>query len=131
MSKNQRLKDEANIFPESKIANPSPEQAIQINTLNRIKDDFSKAVIEFKAILKDTTLPEQRMQNQRDRQNAVLQDLNKYAGDLEKINVGEGVFSLVFVGLSGLLALRDELNSLRFQNLMLMKKISSLSKEDN
>lgn len=118
--------DESHLFPENKIPAPSPEQAAKISNLNKTRDAFSKAVLEFRALLKDPTLSNEHNQVQKERTNKILADLNGLAGDLEALNRGEGIFSLAILSLHGLLGLRDEINDLKFQNLQLFKKIKAL-----
>lgn len=118
------MDDESKMFGEGPEL--TQEQAEKSAAIGRIKDRFSQSVLEYRGLLKDTTLERNKTQAQRDFQTRVLQDLNKHAGDLEQINVGEGIFSLAFIALHSLLLQHDEINSLKFQNYMLHKQIKSL-----
>lgn len=57
----------------------------------------------------------------------VFSIMNNSAGELETLNVGEGFMALAITALNSVLYLRDEINTLRFQNFMLNKKIEELS----
>lgn len=119
--------DESNLFPETNLAAPTQEQAAKISALSKARDDFGKTVLAFRSLLQDKTLSGQRTQAQKDHQVKIMQQMNVYAGDLEAANLGEGLFSLAFVSLNSLFTLRDEVNDLKFQNLMLHKRLKELN----
>lgn len=129
MTRGVELNNEAHLFPDEQLPPPSPEQAEKISKLAQIKDDFSNAVLEFRALLKDPTLAQNKSQLQKDRSHKVFQELNRCAGELERYNAGEGVFSLLFIALNSCLTLKEEINDVRFQNLMLHKKIKQLEEQ--
>lgn len=120
--------NESGFFPENKLPPPDKKQAERISLLTKTRDLFSDAILEFRSLLKDAGLASDRTQGHKDRLTKNLSDLNGYAGDLEKINAGEGVFSLIFTTINSLFTLRDEINDLKFQNLSLYKRLVALER---
>lgn len=104
----------------------TPERVKKSAELNAAKDKLTQAVLEYRGLLKDTTLPRNQSQDQKKYRNRVLHDLNSYAGDLEELNVGEGIFSLAFLALHSIVLMNDEINELKFNNFMLYKKVKAL-----
>ena len=124
---NRVPQSESNMFKGEKIEPPTPEQAKKISGLSDVRNKFSEAVTKFRALLKDFTLREKKAHAQLEVQKKIFEELNKHAGDLEQLNVGEGLFSLSILSLSSVLYLHEEVNELRFQNVMLGKKIKELT----
>ena len=103
-----------------------PAQVPRVNSLERARDNLHRAINQYRVQLKTTTLAENRTAKEREEQNQVFKNINKYAGDLEQQNAGEGVLTLCISSLNSILLVRDDINALKFQNVMLHKEIEKL-----
>jgi hypothetical protein len=108
---------------------PTQEQAKQVNKLEKARDNLHNALAAYRSLLKDTTLSDNKGHKEKTLQMQVFSDLNQMAGDLEVLNMGEGLLSLTITSLNSILTLRDEINQLRFQNFMLNKKLNKYMEE--
>jgi len=108
---------------------PSPEQAARVANVEKSRDKLHRAINSYRGMLKETRLPQALTQKDKDAQMQVFAQLNEYAGDLNSKNAEEGTMSLTITALNSIFILRDELNLLKFQNLMLHKKIEGLEAE--
>lgn len=108
---------------------PTPEQATRVADVEKSRDRLHRAVNAYRGILKETKLPDAFTQKDRDQQMKVFADLNEYAGELNSKNAEEGTMALAITALNSALVVRDEVNNLKFQNMMLHKKIAQLEKD--
>lgn len=105
---------------------PTEDQVKLANEVQRARDNLYGAIAQYRGLLQETVLPENRTKIQNDERAKVFQALNSAHGQLERVNVGEGPLALTFAALHGLLTLKDEVNQLKFQNTMLLKQIKEL-----
>lgn len=108
---------------------PTPEQATRMANVEKSRDKLHRSVNSYRALLKETKLPEAMTQKDKDQQMQVFAQLNEFAGELNSKNAEEGTMALAITALNSVLVMRDEINNLKFQNLMLHRKIESLGKE--
>lgn len=102
---------------------PTEDQVKLTNEVQRARDALYEAIAQYRGLLNEYVLPQNRTKAQNDERTKIFQNLNIAHGDLEQLNVGEAPLALTFTALHGLLTLRDEINELKFQNTMLYKKL--------
>ena len=90
------------------------------NYLNSQKPNPRKkseeAIESFKSLLEDKTLPENRTESHKKNEIHTLNSLLVSANELDQINPGEGIFSLIVLSLRSSLKLKDRINELEVEN---------------
>jgi len=101
-------------------------QAQRVAGIEKARNDLHGAVNAYRVLLNETRLSSAKTQKDTDQQMSVFSRLNEHAGTLNTKNAEEGTMVLSITALNSILLLRDEVNNLKFQNLMLHKKIAKL-----
>lgn len=109
---------------------PTEDQVRMSNEVQRARDALYGAISNYRALLQESILPENRSKMQNDQRTKVLQELNTTHGELERVNVGEAPLALAFAALNAILGLKDEISQLKFQNTMLYKQIKQMREGD-
>lgn len=98
--------------------------------LDSKKDDsrkrMEKSILEFNKILNDKTAPENQTSGYENNVKTMLNGLLVSANDLDNINPGEGIFSLIILCIRSILKLRDKNTELEIQVKKLSNEITKL-----
>lgn len=86
-------------------------------------------ISSFRDILKDQSLPENKTSTLKERESTLALEMTKKAWELNFENLDEGTMTILSLLLHALIANRDEINKLRFQNGYLAKKLAELRKD--
>lgn len=105
---------------------PTEDQVKLANEVEKARNALYAAIAQYRSLLAETILPENRTKIQNDERMRVLQTINSTHGQLEQVNVGEGPLALTFAALHAILGLKDEINQLKFQNTVLYKQVKEL-----
>ena len=102
------------------------------NYLNRNGNPRSKtesAISEFKKLLDDKTHIENQTEGYKKNVVSILNNLLVSANDLDNMNPGEGIFSLIVLSLRASLKLRDRCNSLEVENRKLKIEMKNIRQQ--
>ena len=102
------------------------------NYLNMKKRDPRKkaesAIDDFKKLLDDKTHPDNQTEGYKNNVISILNNLLVSANEMDEVNPGEGIFSLIVLSLRCSLKLRDRCNSLEVENRELKNKIKKINR---
>lgn len=104
----------------------------QNNYLNKQRNPRSKteeAIAQFKDLLDDKTHPDNQTEGYKNNVISILNNLLVSANDLDQVNPGEGIFSLIVLSLRCSLKLRDRCNDLEVKNRELKIEIKKLKNQ--
>ena len=96
------------------------------NDVQRARDQLYAGINEYRDLLKQTTLSINRTKMQTDNVSQVIGRINEGNGQLERVNVGEGPLALIITSLHAILGLKDEINDVKFQNNVFLKRLKAL-----
>ena len=94
--------------------------------LAKTRDAMYAAIAQYRALFADATLADNRSKFQRDAVDEVFRRLNQANGDLERLSQNEGTLALLFTALTSALAVKDQVNELKFSNALLVRQIKEL-----
>lgn len=116
-----RAAEEASPAPE-----PAPPPKVDMEQLEAARSRLQGSILRFKDELKKNTLSANRTVEEGNVRKSLLAELNYGAGELDFINVGEGIMSLAISSLHSAFLLKDEINDLKFQNAVLSKRLNEV-----
>jgi len=100
-----------------------------LNNRNNPRSQTENAIAHFRELLDDKTHPDNHTEGYRNNVIAILNNLLVAANDLDKLNPGEGIFSLIILSLRSSLKLRDRCNELEVKNRDLKIEIKKLKRQ--
>ena len=129
-----KAKERPKIIPDvepPKVQEPPTEESIKVEQkLIRLREDMQSAMKEFNNLFKVNTLPENRSEAERNRENQVFNVLINKSNYLNDLSPGEGTMSLNVLCLRHLLSLKDAGNKLAYQTYLLEKSEFGEATED-
>ncbi len=114
--------------PETNPPPPPPPPQQSPAALEEARRRLQEAILIYKDLLTSNTLASNRSTEEIEKRNQLIFSLNNLAGELDFLNVGEGMMTLNLTALHSIMMLKDEINDLKFQNAYLNKKVKPLIK---
>lgn len=84
-----------------------PTDSNYMKRKNNPKKKAEQAILAFKELLKDKTHPSNQTTSFKNNEVKILNDLLVSANELDSINPGEGIFSLIVLALRSSLLMKD------------------------
>jgi len=110
--------------------NQLPQMSIQNQQdLVRKKHALEVAFKEFHELVSVKVLKENKSPQIKDAEKQVVGRLIQAAIELEQVNVGEGIISLVSVAIREHLAARDRINEIEYKLYKLMRDVKQMQKD--
>ena len=104
----------------------------QNNYLNQSRNpraQTERSIAEFKKLLDDKTHVENQTESYKKNVVSILNNLLVSANELDKVNPGEGIFSLIVLSLRSSLKLRDRCNHLENENRKLKIELKNVRRQ--
>lgn len=125
---------ERGVMPaKSKYANNDPNSARnegkRLAELEAARTKLGVVIEQYAKGLLDKTVPENRSEQDREKQKNVIDALPGLASELDFRNATEGTLSLIQTLLNSVVVLRDQQNKLRYQNYFINQKHEALREE--
>ena len=110
-----RRLDKGLMRPPSKYLNGPAQAGQRLAELEKARQKMGLAIDSYAKLLVDSTLPQNRLSQDKDRQKNTLDSLPKLAAELDTRNLNEGTQTLVATLLNSIFVLRDQINTLKWQ----------------
>jgi hypothetical protein len=102
-----------------------------LNRQNKVRSSLEVAMGRFKDLIKDKIHPSNKTKTYDDTTVDILNNLLVEANELDKINSGEGIFSLIVLSLRTNLKLRDMIIEQEVKIKELELKLKRINRNDN